>query len=260
MSWNFLEGGHTPGRPFLEHHRIESAQALMKDLNPDIVILNEALWCEYFENYFHDYAHIFSFPYSEGRLYDQNWGNIILSRYPIVKTQAFFIYNRGGLMVTLEHEGHQFQVGTYHPHPSRYPQNKALDFDSLLKLCSLGLPVLIGGDFNTINPEDTPCHQSLSSAFKRFSKNPMEDSARFINAGNPVFDIFKRHGFKDAIPFENRRESMPTDLLTTNKDSGMRIDHILCNSLVKIKNGWIEQSEMSNKSSDHYPVLVDFSF
>lgn len=260
MSWNFLEGGHAPGNPYLEPHRVESAQALVKELNPDVIILNEALWCEHFEDYFNDYAQLFSYPFSSGRLYDQNWGNIILSRFPIINTQAFFIYNRGGLVVTLENEGYQFQVGTYHPHPSRYPKNKAMDFHSLLKLCSKEMPVLVGGDFNTINPEDAPCHQSLAFAFQRFSKNPMEDSARFINAGNPVFDVFHSHGFRDAIPFESRKATMPTDLLTKNKDSAMRIDHVLCNSLVKIEKGWIEQSEMSNIASDHYPVLVDVRF
>ena len=54
------------------------------------------------------------------------------------------IYNRGGLIAIIDTPGGQLSVASYHPHPGRYPENKALDFGQLVG--GLTGPVIVCGD------------------------------------------------------------------------------------------------------------------
>lgn len=261
MSWNLLEGGNEAGATIpTASARLAHAKQLVSNLNPDFLILNEALWCNPHEHSHFDYAEYFQFPHQHGHLYDQHWGNVLLSRFPIISVKQYQIYNRSGFLAIVDTPDGKIQVGTYHPHPSRYAHHKALDYHSLLNCTNPHLPTLVGGDFNAISPEDKPDPQALAKSFERFSKNPIYDSKRFIDGGNHVFEMVERLGFRDAIPPLNRKPTMPTRLITDTTDSAMRIDHILCNTHVWIQNGWVEKTELADLSSDHYPVLVDFSF
>ena len=53
----------------------------MADLRPDILVLNEALFCRQYVDRAVDYARLFDFPYQAAALYDEAWGNAILSRH-----------------------------------------------------------------------------------------------------------------------------------------------------------------------------------
>lgn len=259
MTWNLLEGGHTPGvrPPQVDVARTEAAQRLVKRLQPDVLILNEALWAEPHQGYLCDYAALLGFPHSCARLYDGSWGNAILSRFPTVACQDFRIYNRGGLISTIETPQGLLQVGTYHPHPSRFPTNKASDYRSLVEAANPLQPLVVGGDFNAISPEDEPDHGQLTEAFARFSRNPGPDSARFIDGGREVFAALMAAGMRDALPSNTRRPTIPTRLISSDQASGMRIDHLWVNPRVRVEQGWVEQSPEADAASDHYPVVVD---
>jgi endonuclease/exonuclease/phosphatase family metal-dependent hydrolase len=51
---------------------------------------------------------------------------------------------------------------------------------------------------------------------------------------------------------------MPTDLISLNKSSAIRIDHILANEAIEVVHGEVVHSRASNRASDHHPVLLDF--
>jgi hypothetical protein len=55
--------------------RAKVAQTLVVGFDPDILVLNEALFCR-------TYAGLFGYPYHAASLYDDAWGNAILSRHP----------------------------------------------------------------------------------------------------------------------------------------------------------------------------------
>ena len=132
VSFNILEGLRPLGRSAgeqrdIDRGRAEAAKTVVADLRPDILVLNEALFCRQFLGRTVDYAHLFGFPYQAAALYDNAWGNAILSRYPITRSHEMRIHNRGGLASVIAAPTGELTVASYHPHPSRYPASKASD-------------------------------------------------------------------------------------------------------------------------------------
>ena len=107
VSFNILEGlrplrGTEAERRQLDRQRAEAAKQVVAGLDPDILVLNEALFCREHAGVAVDYAGLFGFPYEAAALYDGAWGNAILSRYPIARSQELRIYNRGGLTAVID--------------------------------------------------------------------------------------------------------------------------------------------------------------
>ena len=257
MSWNFLEGGTVRARtgiPVSDDARVAHAQSLISDLQPDVLVLNEALWCAPWEGHVRSYAQMFGFAFESSHLYDKHWGNTILSKHPIVHSQGFHIYNRGGAVVTIDVGGQHIQVGTYHPHPSRYPHNKADDFLRVTQLFDRALPNVLAGDFNAIHPDDQIDEAQLLRGFASFSKNPEQDMRRFIDAGQAIFPVLDELGWRDAVT--DSVHTIPTAMLGGGLDSAMRIDHLLVNAQVDVLEGRVVHDVRADGASDHYPILA----
>lgn len=83
------------GRRQLDRARTEAARQV-NELNPDIPVLNEALYSRQYRGYIVDYARLFGFPYQSAALYDDAWGNAVLSRCPILRSHEMRTKERGG--------------------------------------------------------------------------------------------------------------------------------------------------------------------
>lgn len=166
------------------------------------------------------------------------------------------IYNRGGLTAVIDTPVGRVTVASYHPHPHRYPENKALDFSQLV--AGLTGPLIVCGDLNCISPEDAVDRWRLITAFRNFSSDAERAVDQFIESGKLVFDSLRKLGLTDAIPPAGRRYSIPTDLINLDKSSGIRIDHILANDAIEVITGEVVHSPASNCASDHHPVMVEF--
>ena len=240
----------------LDEVRANAAQAVVAELRPDVVVLNEALFCQAYGGQHVDYGALFGFPYQAVALYDEAWGNAILSRFPIVGSHQMRVEQRGGLVARLQTPQGPLTVASYHPHPSREPALKGRDFTRLVQ--GLRGPLIVGGDMNCLHPEDGPDRNALVEAFRAFSDEPEASVDRFIDSGVQVFEALAALGLRDAVPAAGRRYTIPTDLLRSDKASAMRIDHILCNDAVRVVGGEVVHSAASNRASDHHPVMVDF--
>jgi endonuclease/exonuclease/phosphatase family metal-dependent hydrolase len=158
VSFNILEGfrplaASSAERRLMDRDRAEAARTVVAELSPDILVLNEALFCRQHAGREVDYAALFGFRCAAVALYDEEWGNAILSRFPIVASSEMRIYNRGGLLATIGTPDGALQVASYHPHPRRQPENKALDFARLVE--GFTGPALVCGDFNAFDPRRT---------------------------------------------------------------------------------------------------------
>ncbi len=261
VSYNILEGLR-PMAPAadesrqLDRQRAEAARAVVADLRPDILVLNEALFCRQYVGRAVDYARLFDFPYQAAALYDEAWGNAILSRHPIAKSHEMQFHQRGGLVAEIATPAGGLTVASYHPHPRRYPEDKASDFVRLV--AGLVGPLIVCGDLNGINPEDPIDRPRLIEAFRGISSEPEATVDRFIDSGRQVFGALGELGLRDAIPPPGRRYSIPTDLINPDKRSGMRIDHVLSNDAIEVAAGEVVHSSASNRASDHHPVLLEF--
>jgi len=260
VSYNLLEGLRPSDAPFdrrrLDRSRAAAAVDVVRELKPDVLVLNEALFCRAHRGREVDYAGLFGFPYQACALYDEEWGNAILSRLPVLGSEQMRIYNRGGLIVRLDVHGRELTVASYHPHPHRWPGNKALDFVRLLE--SLRGPRLLAGDLNCVHPDDEPDREALVAAFRRFSEEPEAAVDRFVDSGRLVFGVLERMGLRDAVPPAGRRYTIPTDLLSVDKRSAMRIDHVFASDEIAVLGGEVVQGGATERASDHYPVQVDF--
>jgi len=261
VAFNILEGFRPlrsieTERRFLDRQRAEAARIVIAELAPDILVLNEALFCRLHAGRRVDYAGLFDFAYEAAALYDGAWGNAILSRYPIARSQELRIYNRGGLTSVIDTPMGQLTVASYHPHPHRYPENKALDFTQLV--AGLIGPLIVCGDLNCISPEDAINRSQLIAAFRSFSIDAQGALDQFIESGKLVFAGLAKLGLNDAIPVGGRRYSIPTDLINLDKSSGIRIDHILANDAIEAVTGEVVHSPASNRASDHHPVMMEF--
>ena len=259
--FNILEGfrpqrGVDGERRNLDRQRAEAAKQVVADLGPDILVLNEALFCRTHAGRTIDYAELFGFAYEAAALYDGAWGNAILSRHAIARSQELRIYNRGGLTAVIDTPAGQLTVASYHPHPHRQPENKALDFTQLV--AGLTGPLIVCGDLNCISPEDNVDRDRLIEAFRGFSSRAEWAVDQFIDSGKLVFASLGMLGLRDAIPLAGRRYSIPTDLINLDKRSGIRIDHILANDGIEVVAGEVVHSPASNAASDHHPVMVEF--
>jgi endonuclease/exonuclease/phosphatase family metal-dependent hydrolase len=262
VSFNILEGFRPltrlgTDRRLLDRERVMAAKTVVAELTPDILVLNEALFCRAHVGRRVDYHRLFDFRHETAALYDGAWGNAILSRFPITRSQELRIHNRGGLIAAIETPRGALTVASYHPHPRRIPENKALDFSRLVE--GLTGPIIVCGDLNCISPEDDVDRQRLITSFRDFSTDPEADVDRFLESGRLVFATLGRLGLHDAIPAMARRYSIPTDLISLDKTSGIRIDHILANDKIAVMHGEVVHSSASNRASDHHPVLLDFT-
>ena len=219
-------------------------------------MLNEAHFCRQYRGKAVDYARLFGFRYEAAALYDDAWGNAILSHHPIAKSHEMRIYNRGGLVAVIDTPMGELTVASYHPHPARYPANKASDFIRLIG--GLTRPLIVCGDLNCVSPEDAIDKSTMIAAFRRFSANPEAAVDQFAESGRVVFGALSALGLADAVPPHGRRYSIPTDLLSLDKSSAMRIDHILASDGIEIISGEVAHSPASNRASDHHPVMVEF--
>jgi endonuclease/exonuclease/phosphatase family metal-dependent hydrolase len=261
VSFNILQGLRPLGagdeeRRGLDRSRAEAAETVVRELAPDILVLNEALFCRQYRGRSVDYARLFAFPHEAAALYDGAWGNAILSRYPITRSRQVHVPERGGLIAVIESPLGQFAVASYHPHPNREPLEKAADFVRLVS--GLSGPIIVCGDLNCISPEDPIDRPALVEAFRAFAKEPDAVLDQFIESGRQVFGALGRLGFRDAVPPAGRRYSIPSDLISQDKSSGIRIDHILVNDALEVVAGEVVHSRASNRASDHHPVTVEF--
>jgi endonuclease/exonuclease/phosphatase family metal-dependent hydrolase len=262
-SFNILEGlqpiAQDPrDRRHMDRERADAALTVVAELRPDILVLNEALFCREHDGRRVEYARLFGFPYEAAALYDQAWGNAILSRWPIAESVEMQApdHARGGLVAIVEAPAGRLAVGTYHPHPNREPADKAADFVRLV--AGVAGPLIVAGDFNCISPEDPFDRPAMIAAFRRFSADAEATVDRFIASGVRVFEVLGGFGLRDAVPPAGRRYSMPTDLIALDKSSAIRIDHVLANDGIEVVGGEVVHSAASNRASDHHPVLLEF--
>jgi exodeoxyribonuclease III len=271
VSWNILEGmllpqaGDETGDHTPDESRRRSAVTLIDRLKPDVLVLNEALYCEKAFGQVEKYADLFGFPHAANRLYDGCWGNAILSRHPVADVVAITIHraganqNRGMLAVRLGLPEGEVWVATYHPHPQRRPKKRLEDYAEFLPL--LPGPLLFAGDMNAISPDDEPDLAILTRGFEHFRAKDVaqREVERFLEAGHVLFEeVMPRFGLHDAMPPAERRYTIPTAMLSTDISGAMRIDHILVNRGVVVEKAWVVRDPEADVASDHYPVAADF--
>ncbi len=256
INYNILHGFHTSSKPFeLEKERLENVKKLISSENPDILILTEACYGE--ENKYDilmDYQEIFKFPYYFYGGRNIEWGSAILSKYPIIKSENLSEWWVSILRTQIKIKNKFLNVDVVHPYPNIDEDGRLKLFKKILK--KYELPYILTGDFNAISPEDSYDRTKLVKGFKTFTK----DAEKIVDSllGKKAISYILSKGLKDAFKVKNKsfEFTVPTDFLSKNKDSGVRIDYIFCSMDMRIIDSKIIKNKITETASDHYPVLA----
>jgi endonuclease/exonuclease/phosphatase family metal-dependent hydrolase len=255
--WNIGKGFRDDSR-LPDDRRLTNARLALHDLEPDTVIINEADYYRPFHGEFTDYPRIFNLPYHQGDQYEGHMANCILSRHPIKCVQIFKQPNkrRTGLLVEVLDPAGSLFIATFHPYPNSLPETKAR---CLVQTAALARtkPCIIAADFNAVSPGDKVDQTALVAAFRRIAMDRAPEAvSKFIDGGKHVFAELNRHGYRDLVSAESRSHTIPTDYCNMNKDTAIRIDHILGNKLVR-GHAWVVIHPQAEWASDHRPVAAD---
>lgn len=267
ISYNILHGFYTyynPNKPLIfERERLDAAQKLIKKENPDILLLNEA--CFGVKNktkILMNYKKIFDFPYyfyAQAKPKENEWGSAFLSKYPIINIKNLSEILKNFVRAKIDFNGTLVYIDIAHPHPNNSNLEKEKFFKRVLKDRIKQKNYILAGDFNSLSPEDRYKKEKLIEGFKTFDDNPKK-SVNNLMKGKAIQYLLS-HGLIDSYrkihkKFIESDYTIPTDFLSKNKLSKMRIDYIFCSKDIKIKDAGIIKGKEAEKASDHYPVYA----
>lgn len=278
MNYNILFGFYdkdVQGKAtVLNERRLQAARELVQLEKPDVLVLCEAFFGDLsrYPNGM-DYQTLFDFPYSLGGWYEEYNGQIILSRYPLVKQRLLPIGHsmlstgrRQFLLMQLNVDGKLLSVlagyaalGTEKQKQEDWTRAFA---DTDVKNAER---LIVIGDLNALSDEDSYDRAALITVFKAFINAIPEFHGK--TAEEVVDDFLSRR----SIPFirsqglvDTHRVSgaqdytFPTDLISKDKSFALRIDYIFATPNLIIKDAYVVRSAQAEAASDHYPIVTVF--
>ncbi len=260
MEYNIKEGFFDKNKEGLlipNEQRKRAAQEIIKNENPDILILAEA---EHVNNNRapRDYKKIFNYPYgflASKKIPTRDFGIGILSKFPIIEKTKFLLPKSRWIKTSIKIKDKIIHVDGIHPNPHNDPEEKERLFRELIKRKKD--PFIVAGDFNATSPEDYYDKEKLLENFSKKLKNKQK-------AKDVVKEILKAKVVKfllsqdliDTYKEKNKKQdySYHTKLSGNNL---MRIDYIFCSKEFKVLNSGIIKNNLTEKASDHYPIFAE---
>lgn len=254
--WNICKGLRND-REEIDETRLTNARLCLEGLLPDVLILNEADYFEEWKGTRTDYQALFNFKFSEGHTYEGHMANCVLSQHPLSNFKTYQNdKRRGGFVVEVDHPDGPLFVATFHPYPNSRPDSKVRDITKTIDLAN-GKPTVFAADLNAVNPRDNMDEKALKQAFRRIARDKADEAVdKFIIGGVAIFPAIEKLGFRDLVPAEELKHTIPSNRCDMDKSTAMRIDHILGNRSI-YGSGWVVEDGQGEWASDHRPVAAD---
>ncbi len=244
-----------------EEKRKKLAQKVVEKENPDVLVLNEAYFIGKNSKIKEDYQKIFPFKYYKAGEHKKGllpfWGDAVLSKYPITDFQNLSYGHLALLRMKIKIEDDILNLDAIHISPipviTKSYQKELISY--VLKGKSMKNYIL-AGDFNAVSPKDKYNKEELRKAWKNIIENGEKVIDEMIEG--KTISVVLNKGLIDMYRENNKRPSytIPTDLLSKNKSSGVRVDHIFCTNDFKVIDSYILKNKLTEKASDHYPVVA----
>jgi len=187
---------------------------------------------------------------------DYEWGSVILSKFPILESYN----NRRGVRqyaeAKLDIGENPLALGIAHPHPDLSESEKLKYFKEVVT-SDLPNHYILVGDFNSVSDQDGYDRKEMVEGFRSFAKNPEQavDGMLDRKVLPYLHSIELVDSYKVAHP--NQFDyTIPTDYLSKDKRSGMRIDYIICSPDFTVENAYVVKNQNTEIASDHYPVVA----
>ena len=258
MNYNILHGFHQINAPFaLEEKRLKAAQEIVSQENPDILVLTEAKYGR--KNIYGikmDYVKIFGYPHSYFSPNEYEYGNMILSKFPIAG-KTIPLSKRTGLKAQINLNGKILNIDVFHSYPDLTEDEKIESIKPLLN--EIKENYILTGDFNSLSDEDYYDREELIKGFSKFDKSPEARADRFLE--RKLIPYIKSHGLKDAFSPKTRTFTLPTSTYgygASKKEAAMRIDYFFISSKINVLKTKVIKNYLTEKASDHYPIIGVF--
>lgn len=262
MQYNIRTGFRKTEKPYeYEGERLKLAKKIVKKENPDILILNEA----YFESkneagILMNYQKIFNFPFYTHGNYKRGlspfWGHSVLSKFPIEYSLNKSEGLAGLFSVKIKVQNKIINLDMVHISPIPYLSNKKQENFIKHVLKNKKDNYILTGDFNSLSSDDEYDKKEMVEAWSKFEKNAKKvikemlkrDAVRFVLSSGLVDTYKSKNNLFDF--------SIPTDFLSKDKSSGIRIDYIFCSKEFNVLDSGIIKNNLTEEASDHYPIFA----
>ena len=262
MQYNIRTGFRSIEKPYnYELDRIDLAKEIVRKENPDILILNEA----YFESeneskILMDYQKVFKFPfYVHGNSKEglsPFWGCALLSKYPIIEVNNKNRGLGGFFRSKINIKEKIMNLDITHISPIPYLSNKGQESCIKQILKDKKENYILAGDFNSLSPKDNYKESTLVDAWAKFEKNAKKLIKQMLK--RDAIKSVLLSGLIDTYKVKNIEFdfTIPTNFLSKDKSSGIRIDYIFCSKEFEVLDSGIIKNNLTEQASDHYPIYV----
>lgn len=251
MTYNILNGGEAG---------LNSVVEVVKSESPDYLTINEANTFAANDNeVLKQFAIKTGFEYYELALSGEyDYHVAALSKYPLMQVQKLQPLMRACVISVVETELGEVSIASLHLTPYtedlRHPE-----IDLILNYQSKFNNRILMGDMNSLSPNDG----YNPGMIKEFNEMQLK---KFTTDGKLRFDAISKiisNGYVDcAVKLgKNKEYTAPTAINEYSAHSNMRLDYIfLSESLIRhLKSYKVIKSDLTEKASDHYPVVVELS-
>ncbi len=257
MSGGFSDYTSTASTP----ERLPLLQEAIKTLQADVIgLVDTYRWDQIYRP--DDLCQLFGYRFAacinlnDDRLrkLGHNNGLTLLSQYELHDVQTLRLATRDALSAKVETENGSLQVVVLYlddlSEDARLEQTEAL-----LAQLDPSKPVILMGDFNTINPSDQTAASTVLGAFRK--ANPV-----ILEKLNPILGEMQRgeviRRFEQAGFIDEASESHPTFAtpLFPAVVTGpfLRIDYVLASKAVQVSDIRVATDDVFQQASDHYPL------
>lgn len=267
MAYNLLYAFHERhGRAMIAHdERAQAAREVIRAEAPDVLALTEAVYGGY-HNLFHrpDYQQMFGLEHLAQACYPGDWGNCLLSRFPIVRSERRQLGQNArnvvmpALRATLDVAGRPLHIDVVHPSPNVPEAERVAAFRPLLE--SRASPYLLTGDFNALSDEDPYDLDTMIEQMLPYIPEPGPLARKMLD--RQLIAEIRAAGLRDAFPVESRTHTLPTALDRPHATQGarLRIDYVFASPEFRVEHAAVIRSDAAERASDHYPIVVVLDF
>lgn len=249
MTYNILNGGEAG---------LDLVIDVVKSESPDYLTINEANTFAANDNkILKDFAAKTGFRHYELALSGEyDYHVAAFSKYPFKKVTKLQPLMRACVVALVETELGEVSIASLHLTPYtedlRHPE-----IDLILKHQDRFKNRILMGDMNSLSPDDGYSQKMI----KNFNNMQLK---KFTTDGKLRFDAISKilkTGYVDSgVKLgKNREHTAPTTINEYFAHSNMRLDYVfLSESLVPyLRNYKVVKTDLTDKASDHYPVVVE---
>lgn len=250
MIYNILNGGED---------RFESVVKVIFNEDPDFLVINEANGFEKNSNQkLNKFSEKIGLPHFKLALSGEyDYHTAVFSKYPFKEAKDVKPLRNAGILAVIDTKSGEIAIVGAHLSP--YTEDLRLsEIDLIINRQKQYPSKILMGDMNSLSAGDGYNEEMV----KGFNDTQLE---KFANDGKFRFDVVNKInsvGYVDtAVVFGRQKETtVPTKL---NRDEAhlldMRVDYIFVSDTLKnkVKSYSVIKNALTEKASDHYPIVVE---